>query len=177
LTADEFIQVSDPLDGSKQELVRGEILTMPPPGFRHGRCQVNVAVVLQQYARTMRPGWVVVESGVLTESGPDTVRGPDVSYWSHETLPKDHEPVVYANVPPDLIVEVMSPNDADRHLTRKIREYFTMGVRMAWVVDPLTRTVTVYRQPGEGRTLWDDATINGEDALPGFSCKVADFFG
>lgn len=176
LTADEFARLPDPPDGSKQELARGVVLTMPPPGFRHGRCQVNAAALLKQYAKTVRPGWVTVESGVVTETGPDSVRGPDVSYWSHERLPPGQEPVVYAYIAPDLIVEVMSPNDADRHLTAKVREYFAMGVSMVWVIDPLTRTIAVYRHPGEGRILWEDATLEGEDALPGFRCRVAEFF-
>ena len=47
---------------------------------------------------------------------------------------------------------------------------------MVWIVNPELRTVTVYRQPDEGRTLWEDATITGEDVIPGFSCKIADFF-
>lgn len=47
---------------------------------------------------------------------------------------------------------------------------------MIWVVDPEARTVTVYRQPGEGRLLWDDAILTGEDVLPGFQCRVAEFF-
>jgi Uma2 family endonuclease len=44
------------------------------------------------------------------------------------------------------------------------------------VVDPDDRTVTVYRKAGEGRLLWEDATITGEDVLPGFECRVAEFF-
>jgi Uma2 family endonuclease len=176
LTAEEFSRLPNPLDGSKQELVKGVVVTMPPPGFRHGKCQVKIAVKLEAYAQSIRPGQVTVESGVITETGPPTVRGPDVSYWSHERLPPSDEPVVYSYVAPDLVVEVLSPNDADKHLTKKVREYFTMGVRLVWVVEPLTRTVTIYRQPGEGRVLWEDGTIDGEDVLPGFRCRVAEFF-
>src|SRR6185369_7700059 len=98
LTAEEFARLPSPPDGSKQELVRGVIVTMPPPGFRHGKCQAKIAVKLELYAQTVRPGQVTVKSGVITETGPETVRGPDVSYWSHERLPPAQEPVVYANV-------------------------------------------------------------------------------
>jgi Uma2 family endonuclease len=176
ITADEFYRVPDPPDGSKQELVRGVIVTLPAPGFAHGCCQVNAATLVQAHAKASRLGRVTIASGVVTETGPDTVRGPDVSYWSHERMPPGQEPVDYAHVAPDLVVEVLSPNDADRHLTRKVREYFALGVRLVWVLDPLTGTVAVYRRPGEGRVLWEDATLEGEDVLPGFSCKVAEFF-
>ncbi len=51
-----------------------------------------------------------------------------------------------------------------------------MRRRMVWVVDPEERTVTVYRKPGDGRVLWEDATITGEDVLPNFACPLKDFF-
>ena len=57
-----------------------------------------------------------------------------------------------------------------------MREYLKRGVRVVWVVDPEDRTVTVYRQPGQGQLLEEDATVTGEDVLPGFSCRVAEFF-
>lgn len=176
LTADEFARMPEPVDGSKQELVRGEIITMPPPGFLHGVVQSNVGFVLKTYTRATNFGRVTVESGVITETGPDTVRGPDVALWSFARLPADHVPVVYANVAADLCVEIRSPSNTDGRMTRKVREYFASGVRLVWVVDPEERTVTVYRGPGDGRVLWEDATITGEDILPGFTCPVAEFF-
>ena len=177
ITAEEFARMPDPPDGSKQELVKGVIVTMPPPGFRHGKVQGRIYFALESFVRSHPIGQVTVESGVLTETGPDTVRGPDVAFWSAERLPLDQEPVVYANVAPDLVVEVLSPGNTEQKMTAKVREYFKSGVRMVWVVDPDERTVTVYRQPGEGRVLWEDATLDGEDVLPGFRCRVGEFFG
>jgi Uma2 family endonuclease len=176
LTAAEFAKLPEPIDGSKQELVRGEVITMPPPGFIHGKVQGHVFFSLEAFNRTAKIGRVTGECGVITEKGQDTVRGPDVAFWSYITLPADIVPEGYANVPPDLCVEVRSPSNTPQKMTRKIREYFGSGVRMVWVVDPEEQTVTVYRQPGNGRTLWDDATITGEDVLPGFECPVAEFF-
>jgi Uma2 family endonuclease len=91
-------------------------------------------------------------------------------------LPADQVPIVYANVPADLCVEVISPGNTREKMNRKIREYFTSGVQQVWVVDPEAKTVTIYRQAGDGRVLWDDSTITAEDILPGFSCPVAEFF-
>jgi Uma2 family endonuclease len=176
LTAEEFAKLPNPADGSKQELVRGEVVTMPPPGFLHGLVQVNIAVLLKVFAQQHKLGRVTVESGQIVEDGPDTVRGPDVAFWSYDRLPADHVPVVYANVSADLVVEVRSPSNTDERMTRKVREYVASGTRMVWVVDPDDRTVTVYRGPGNGTVLWEDATITGEDVLPGFGCPVADFF-
>jgi Uma2 family endonuclease len=176
LTAEEFFRLPDPPDGSKQELVRGEVVTMPPPGIRHGVVQTNIACLIQPFARTHKLGRVTVESGVRTEEDPDSVRGPDVAFWGVNALPVGPVPVGYADLPADLVVEVMSPSDSRRAVVRKVNEYLTSGTRMVWVVDPDDRNVAVYRQAGEGRILWEDATISGEDVLPGFECKVADFF-
>ncbi|HEV3438021.1 MAG TPA: Uma2 family endonuclease [Gemmata sp.] len=176
LTADEFAKLPNPIDGSKQELVHGEVITLPTPSFLHGVVVGNIGFALETYARQTKSGRVMISSGVITEHGPDTVRGPDVAFWSFKRLPADHVPVVYADEPADLCVEVISPSNTDEKMTRKVREYFASGVQLVWLVDPEERTVTVYRQPGDGRVLWDDATITGEDVLPGFTCPLAEFF-
>ncbi len=176
ITAAEFARMPDPPNGSKEELVRGVIVTMPAPGFRHGEVQLAVGTLLRQYARANHNGRVTVESGLQTEFDPDTVRGPDVAFWSAERLPLDQMPQVYPEVAADLVVEIQSPSSRRQTTQDKIREYLIRGVRMIWVVDPEARTVTVYRQPGEGRLLWQDAILSGEDVLPGFQCRVAEFF-
>ena len=130
LTAEEFAKLPDPVDGSKQELVRGEVISMAPPSFRHGIVQVNIAMLLRVFAKEHKLGRVTVESGVVTERNEDTVRGPDVAYWSFEKLPADQVPEVYADVAPDLCVEVNSPGNTKQRTTRKIREYFACGC--AW---------------------------------------------
>lgn len=176
LTAAEFARMPDPPDGSKEELVRGVIVTMPAPGFRHGEVQLAVGSLLRQYGRSNRNGRVTVESGLQTEFDPDTVRGPDVAFWSAERLPLDQTPEVYPDVAADLVVEIQSPSSKRKTTQEKICEYLNRGVRMLWIVDPEARTVTVYRQPGEGRLLWQDAILSGEDVLPGFQCRVAELF-
>src|SRR5437870_40030 len=111
MTAEEFAARPDPDDGSKEELVRGVIVMTPPPGFAHGKCQTGIIYLLCDHVRRRKLGHVVVETGLVTERDPDTVRGPDVSYWSKERLPLDETPTGYPDVPADLCVEVLSPND------------------------------------------------------------------
>ena len=176
ITAAEFAQMPNPPDGSRQELVRGEIITMPPPGFRHGARQVRACTLLDHYAMTNRSGRVTVKSGVVTEHDPDTVRGPDVAYWSVERLPLDQEPEGYPTVAPDLAVEILSPSNRGPRIREKVREFFAAGVRMVWVISPEDRTVAVYRTPDEGQLLHEPAQLTGADVLPGFSCRVADLF-
>lgn len=176
ITAEEFAKMPDPPDGSKQELERGVIVTMPPPAFLHGLIQGQISALLLHFVKKARLGRVTVETGLVTERDPDSVRGPDISFWSAERLPFDQMPEVYPDVAADMCVEVLSPSDRKKNVGQKIREYFIRGVRMVWIVDPDERSVTVYRKPGDGRVLWEDATVTGEDVLPGFSCRVSEFF-
>ena len=176
ITVQEFSQMPSPPDGSRQELVRGVVVTMPPPGFRHGLRQGKVYKILDHYGTSTRHGRAAVESGMVTDRGPDTVRGPDVSYWSAERLPLDVEPEGYPDTSPDLCVEVLSPGNQLAKILEKLREYFANNVRMVWVVDPDDRTLTVYRSADEGRLLHESAMLSGEDVLPGFSCRVGEFF-
>jgi Uma2 family endonuclease len=176
LTAIEFAHLPAPGDGSRQELVRGEVVAMPPPGFIHGIVQLNIGSALKVFARQTRCGRVATETAVITERDPDTVRGPDILFWSYQRLPADQTPAVYANEPADLVVEVRSPNETAGQIALKVSEYFASGVRFVWLVDPEERTVAVYHQADDAKVLQQDAIITGSDVLPGFSCPVADFF-
>lgn len=174
LTAEEFFALPD--DGRRLELVRGEITVMSNPGLRHGEVQLNLGSLLKAFLRETKLGRVFVESGLVTERDLDTVRGPDVSYYSKERLPLDLDVVGYHDQPADLCVEVKSPSNSMRELRDKAKEYLFAGVRMVWIIDPEDRTATVITDPLESRTLEADATLDGGDVLPGFSCKVADLF-
>ena len=176
LTAEEFARRPRPIDGSREELVRGEVVTMPPPGFRHGKVSHAVAYRVSRFLEDHPLGTVVAETGLQTEEDPDSVRGPDVSFWRFERLPADADPEVYAEVPADLCVEVRSPSNTAKKLREKASEYLKAGVRMVWVVDPEDRCVTVFRKPGRGVSVWDDEVLDGEDVLPGFQCPVSKMF-
>lgn len=176
LTAEEFACRPEPQDGSREELVKGVVQKIPMPRFRHGKLQLRVGRLLAEFVDEQRLGHVATETGVITELGPDTVRGPDVAFWSKERLPLEAHVEVYPDVAPDLCVEIRSPDERPKRLRLKLREYFACGVRMVWVVDPEEHSVTVYRQADEGRVLWDHAMLSGEDVLPEFSCRVCDLF-
>jgi Uma2 family endonuclease len=176
LTVEEFASLPQPPDGSREELVRGVVITMPPPRFRHGKHQGRIFLILDQFVNAHGLGQVLPETGVITERDPDSVRGPDVVYWSFERLPRDQEVEVYPEVAPDLCVEVLSPGEGEQRKEDKLREYLTCGVRMVWYVDPKNRTVSVHRPGRDELVLTAADMLSGEDVLPGFSCPVADLF-
>ncbi len=176
MTAEAFARLPEPADGSRQELVRGVVVVMPPPGFRHGVIQLRVGSLLEQHVRPRRLGRVTVEAGLVTEHDPDTVRGPDVAYWSAGRLPLDQVPASYPAVAADLCVEVLSPNDTHGAVQEKVREYLDRGVRLIWVVDPAGRTVTAYRSRQDIHILEEADTLTGGDVLPDFRCPVGELF-
>lgn len=175
LTAEEY-RVLPPADGTKTELVRGKVVKLSRPGFLHGLCQVRVYAVLDRHVHAKKLGRVVMETGVVTERDPDTVRGPHVSYWSAKRLPLDETPVGYPALAPDLAVEVLSPSNSLAKIRDKMREYFERGVHMVWIVDPEARTLTIYRSRDEGMVLHEAALVQVDDVLAEFRCQVADLF-
>jgi Uma2 family endonuclease len=175
ITAEEFFRLPEPPDGSQQELVRGVVVNLPPPGGRHGACCSKINRCLGNFVEDNRLGTVFAnDTGFISERDPDTVRGPDVSFWSRERLPEI--PEGYIPIAPDLTVEVISPSDHYSRVQKKVQEYLRRGVRMIWVVDPEDRSVTVYRPEHLYAILEENATLSGEDVLPGFTCPVAELF-
>ncbi|MBA4189710.1 MAG: Uma2 family endonuclease [Planctomycetaceae bacterium] len=175
VTIADFERMPEPEDGSKLELVRGEVVVMPPAKGKHGICCSGIAWILMNFVKPAKLGWVTTnDTGVVLERGPDTVRGPDVAFWSITRQPT--MPEGYFEIPPDIAVEVLSPNDRRTDVRVKIKEYVFYSVPLVWLVDPETRTVLVYRGSMRGTELDENDTLDGGDVLPGFSCKVADLF-
>jgi Uma2 family endonuclease len=146
---------------------------MPPPGGLHGARCSKVDRKIGAYIDSGPGGTLVCnDTGIVTERDPDSVRGPDISYWSKERLPE--VPIGYIEVAPDMLVEVLSPSNTSKRIRAKLKEYFAKGVRLVWVIAPEDRTLTTYRTPDEGRLLHETATVTGEEVLPGFTCRVSD---
>jgi Uma2 family endonuclease len=178
MTAEEFYEwVHRPENAGKWfELVRGEVIELPPPMKRHGVLSANVSRILGNYAFQRGKGYVAGnDSGVILERDPDSVRGPDVAlYEDAQTFEEPHPK--YGEVPPRLAVEILSPNDRAAKVQQKITDYLRTGVALVWVVDPEGRTVTVYRPDRAPAVAAADDELSGEEVLPGFRCRVADFF-
>ncbi len=175
VTAEELWRMGEPADGSRLELLQGELIQMTPAGARHGACCATVSSALHRYVKERSAGHVVSnDTGIFTEKDPDTVLAPDLAYWSRQRLAE--LPEGFVEVPPDLAVEVVSPGDSQSYVHRKVLHYLDHGVALVWVVDPKTRTVTEYRSRQDVRILAEAEEITGGDALPGFSCRVGGFF-
>ncbi|HEX6986637.1 MAG TPA: Uma2 family endonuclease, partial [Planctomycetaceae bacterium] len=180
MTAEEFCEfVHRPEnEGRHFELDEGKVIELPPPQVPHGFYAQNIGALLWLYARQRRRGYVCSnDAGVVIGRGPDTVRGPDVMYFDDDKSAAEIAATKYAEDPPLLAVEVLSPSDRPARVARKVAQYLRAGVRVVWTVDPEVREVAVYRPSSpEPDILGPDDVLRGGDELPGFECRVAEFF-
>ena len=75
-----------------------------------------------------------------------------------------------------MAVEVVSPNDLLEEVEEKVDEYLSAGAKLVWVVNPKRRTVTIHRPGSELRIIRGNDLLEGEDVIPGFSCKIDEIF-
>lgn len=161
----------------RRELVRGEIIEMPPTSGGHGRQEFRVARFLDRVGEQSGLGQVLVgEVGIVVARGPDTVRGADVVFLSQEQLPVLESPEGYLLTPPALVVEVLSRNDRASDVAAKVSDYLGVGVRVVWVVDPPNRTVTVYLPEGVARVLRPGQTLWAPGVLDDLSADTGELF-
>ena len=174
LTAEEYRLL--PNWKERQELRRGVVIYMPPPGFRHGEVCWNISYYLGTFVRQQQTGRVLCnDSGIITERDPDTVRGADVSYYSYSRVPKEESPIGYPGASPEIVFEVVSPSNTRPEIAEKTGEYLRCGVNVVCVADPEFRTVNVHYPDRPTERLDGDALLTLVD-LPGFSVAVSRFF-
>jgi Uma2 family endonuclease len=172
-TAEDLLRLPD--TGKRYELVRGELLEMAPTSFGHGRVTGHAFFRLFTFVQENDLGEVLTgEPGFRLQRNPDTVRAPDIAFVSKDRIPAD--PRGFPDLAPDLVVEVVSPNDTAAELQVKVGEWLRAGTRMVLVMYPDSRLVAVYRSLNDVRVLTEDDVLQGEPVLPGFSCPVRDLF-
>jgi len=163
-------------DIGPSELVRGEIVYLMATGHKHGFVELNVGSILRDFVKTHKLGRVVVgEVGIYTARQPDTVRAADVAFVSHERLAQVQSRS-YLDVAPELVVEVLSPDDRWSEVKTKLAEYFVIGVQLIWVIDPQREAIFVYQTLHDVEILGLGDELTGGLVLPEFKVAVAEFF-
>ena len=177
LTADDLLHLD--AEGIKGELIRGVLCEETPPGRKHGRLQAKLSARLVNFVEAAGLGFVTGETGVWLEQDPDTVRAPDIAFFSKERVPSEEtgDDDGYSLASPDLAIEVVSPNDTRRAVYDKALMWRQNGVRLVWVVYPDARTVDVHAEGRPVTTLTEEDVLDGLDVLPGFTCPVSEIFG
>jgi len=161
-----------PRDGQKYELVDGQI-RVSPAGYRHGAVCVRLVTLLYTFVKERHLGHVADSSTGFRLPG-GNIRVPDVSFVATGRFAGEQPPEGFPDLPPDLAVEVLSPDDRSRDVLDKVGEYLQAGVRLVWVIDPKQRTAAIHRSLTEVRKLGPDDSLDGEDVAPGFGCRLAE---
>ena len=174
-TADQLLATAG--DGVRRELVDGEVREMAPAGFEHGQVALSIGALVREHVRSCGLGVVVAaETGFRLGRDPDTVRAPDAAFVAADRLSGLGRLSGYLDLAPDLVVEVVSPNDRAADVVEKARAWLAAGTRLVWVVYPAQRLVVVHEPSGTARHLSGSEHLDGGDVLPGFEVEVACLF-
>jgi Uma2 family endonuclease len=175
MTAQELFEYSH--EPYRQELVDGRLFEMEPPGAEHGQVAAVIGALLYEHVKREGLGIAFTsEVGFHLASDPDTVRAPDVAFVTRERVPATGIPRGYWPGPPNLAVEVVSPDDRHSEVEGKALSWLDAGTRAVVVVDPPPRTATVYRARHDIRILTADEPLELGDVVPGWSPLVGEFF-
>ncbi|HEX6096461.1 MAG TPA: Uma2 family endonuclease [Thermoanaerobaculia bacterium] len=172
-TADELLRL--PEDGSRYELVEGELKKMSPAGGKHGRIAHRLSLRLGSYVEQHRLGVVYSsDTGFILSRSPDTVRAPDIAFVRKERAVDTDG---YIPGAPDLAIEVVSPSDLYSEVVQKTNEYLRAGTQAVVVVDPWKRIVQVHRLSG-AETIATNVTdvLEVADVVPGWKLLLDDIY-
>ena len=175
LTAEEYAVL--PNDGRLTELVSGRIVEMNRPFTSHGYFLVRLSMLLGQFVEQHGLGRVVGgDAGLVTHRDPDTVRGPDLAYYSYQRMPRGPIPDGYWPASPELVIEIRSKNDRWKDILQKVAEYLSANVLTVAVVDPASQRVHLFSADHEVTVLNADDHLTFPDLLPGFDVIVSRLF-
>jgi Uma2 family endonuclease len=164
-------------DGDLYELVDGVLVELKSD-MTSSYVAMRLGRLLGNFLGDPPRGWVMgADCGYQCfPHRPKLVRKPDVSFIRLGRLPDERLPASYIRIPPDLAVEVLSPNDLSYETDEKVTEYLGVGVPLVWVINPEQRRVLVYRAGGPISGVHEDGELDGETVLPGFRCPVRELF-
>jgi len=167
-----------PEDGYTHELVDGEIVMSPKNDSFHGDICTRLSAVLVPFVETSRLG-AIWDSSTGFRMNNLNVRAPDISFVSRARLKAQgfrRSTRRFFPGAPDLAVEVLSPNNTRKEIDERLKDFFSSGTRLAWIIDPDAQRVEICRSLTERRWISGEDFLEGEDLLPGFRYPIADFF-
>jgi len=171
ITAEEFFALPD--DGTKRELINGELIEMPGAKPIHNVLQARLGRFVDIFVTDKDLGIVGVE--VYCEFTAKDIAQPDVAYFSKARI-QGHDLNEYFHVAPDLAIEIISPSETAQNVNTKVQKYFQHGSQLVWNFYSDTQQVYVYTSPDDVHIVNINGTLTGENVLPGFSLAVRDVF-
>lgn len=172
LTPDDLLAMPE---GEHFELIDG-IPKEKPMGAQSDEISLAVGSLLRQFVRQHALGHVYGSQTGFRCFPNNRVRKPDCAFIAAGRLPNDRSPSGDISIAPDLVVEVVSPNDTYEEIAAKVLDYKSARVKLIWVVSPETKTVLIRRLDGTCSELDESGALSGEDVAPSFTCPVAELF-
>ena len=171
LSHDNFVELATANQDLRLErTATGELIVNPPTGWETGKRNAKITYQLVKWVEELGGGGIAFDSstGFSLPNGSD--RSPDASWVSQQRWDSlsDEQKQTFANVCPDLVIELRSSSDRLQLLQTKMQEYRDNGARLGWLIDIQNRTVEIYRQGQEVEVLDNPTSLSGEDVLPGF---------
>lgn len=170
-----FCQENDTLRIEKNS--KGEIIVMAPTGSETGWFNLGIASAVYNWNQSASAGYVFDSSTGFTLPN-NAVRSADVAFITKErwsAVPKE-ERKKFAPICPDFVIEILSESDSQFYLNDKMNDWMTNGCKLAWLIDPKTRTTKIYRPRKKIQSVPFSTPLQGEDILPGFSIDLTEIF-
>lgn len=176
ITLDQFLALPETEPAS--EYACGEVIQKPMPDQAHGALQLYLGALILHFLSATPIGRVRTEwRCIFGPPGHERTFVPDVVYASYDRVPRgDSRSYRFLRNAPDLAVEVLSPDQPAGRFSEKLLFYLRHGVRLVWVVDPASETVSVFTPHEDPYTFGVGDALDGGDVLPGFQVNVADLF-
>jgi len=181
LTANDLMTRAD--DSWRYELVEGRLVRMPPSGYEHSHVAGTLFMALRSFVDAHDLGTVTLpETGFLLSriDEPDTVLAPDLAFISAARAPVrgSQNWKGFPRLAPDLVVEIASPSQGRPQLAAKTRLWLRAGVKLVWVVWPVSHQVDVWQSRADtpSITLEESDEPDGGQVLPGFRYPVSRLF-
>ena len=150
---------------------------MSPAGGRHGRIANQIGFLLKKHVQAGGLGVVyAAETGFLIERDPDTVIAPDVAFISRARHATIQDEVGFIEMAPDLVVEVLSPNDRFSRVEAKALAWLDAGTPLVLLVDPEKETVHAYRSRKQIQIFHGNETLDCSHAVQDWTLHVPDVF-
>ena len=176
MTEAEFLDLCDKFPDAMLEYTPdGTILIMPPTDPETGSQNAEIVIQLGIWARTHGGKVVGPDAGFFFPVG--SRRSPDAAWFDSARWQAAKRPGTrFPQFAPDFVIELRSPTDRLSVLREKMQEYIDNGVQLAWLIDPKTRAVTIYRPSREPEMLTNPATVSGEGPVAGFVLSLDAIF-
>lgn len=155
------------------ELVDGKIIIMGPSDIVSSEIGAELVSLLRNWVKPRKLGRVFESSGgfILPNSN---VTAPDVSFVTADRLKQSKR--YFAELVPDLVVEIKSQSDRLKPLREKILSFIELGAKVGILIDPDKRTVTIYTPQAEPAVLRDGDMISIPELLPGWEVAVTELW-